>query len=127
MKRIIIFSCLVITTSVYASGTPVVISLIHLLVFPDKFEGMNIRVSGYLQRDTGLKLYLTKEHADANDTPSSILLSDTNKGDISKSTCLSSFVTLEGKFFKSEVSSRHLIANINRVYKPSNNMICWGN
>jgi len=100
------------------------VSFVRLLVEPSKYEGRVLVVAGYLGKD--MNFYLTKDHADAFDFTSSLLISDGNEGEIRHSTCTGSFVEITGEFVQFDPGMFGL-RKISKVFQPSRAKYCFGN
>lgn len=70
-----------------------VVSLVELLTRPRDFEGEIVLVQGYLT--SRMRLYLTKDHAEIADSPSSILVEATGPGLMK---CADAYVAVNGVF-----------------------------
>lgn len=126
--KIILTICLIsffIIKAVLADNQTYSVSLVHLLTEPADYEGLEVEVGGFLKDEINLKLYLTKEHAVASDSLSSVLVSDTKQGDILQSSCLSSFVFVTGIFEKIVNQPGYLIKDIEHIYQPKSGKVCW--
>jgi len=88
----------------------VLVSLVQLLATPEKFEGKQIRVVGFLQSAGQLRLFLTRDHALALDDWSSVRVhDDTPGGSLILSDCPGHYVTITGKFDRDKGSPQALI------------------
>lgn len=77
------------------------LSLVQLIIEPQEYVGHDVSVSGYARMSRGrLFLFLTEEHARADDIVSAVLLEKTQDGvrmeDVTA--CHDSFVTVFGHF-----------------------------
>jgi len=102
-----------------------VVSMVQLLSTPDRFEGKQVRVRGFLESKMGLKLYLTKDHAIARDYPSSLMVSDdTPGGSLTLSDCSDHYVQVTGKFDRLE-GVRWAIVRVDEVLRTDTIESCW--
>ncbi len=99
----------------------IVVPLVKLLVDPHLYDGANVEVMGYI--DGGIYLYLTKDHADNFDYLSSIIISDTDNGDIILSDCLPGYVKIRGLFARTK-DYNYIIKDVTGLYKPGFGP-CW--
>src|SRR5262245_4408920 len=117
--------CLVAATSVAGSpDRPLSAALIRILTEPQLFVGRRVEVPGYLKLDTNLYLYPTREHGEASDFASSLLVSDTDTGEISRSQCLSAFVGIVATLAEVEPHVFGLV-QVERIYRGSSHGDCW--
>lgn len=72
-----------------------IVSMVQLLSRPAEFEGKVVLVKGYLKAGFGMRLYLTKEHANMADSASSIPV-ETPGPELMK--CVDSYVAVSGVF-----------------------------
>ena len=100
----------------------VAVSFVRLLIEPEKYEGRRIDVLGYLAADS--RLYLTKDHASARDGMSSVMVSDTDQGEITSSSCVESYVRIRGRLEEADTSS-FIIVDVDRVFQPTVGTECW--
>ncbi len=114
-------SCALLSTDARARPRQAV-SMVAILANEERYVGREIRVFGYLDR-SGL-LYLTRDHADANDTMSSVGVSDP-EGEILNSTCIGSYVRVYGRLEEGDPGSYSLV-DITGIYQPSSGQYCWG-
>jgi hypothetical protein len=102
---------------------PIRASLSDLLVNADRYAGRRIAVYGYLDRNVGLDLFLTKDHAEGRDFVSAISVADTDNMDVYESGCLDSYVVLTGTFIRSDTD--YVLTAITRVYHSAGTTVCW--
>ena len=108
----------------FANDSPkYVVSMVDLIVRGDQFVDHRVEVFGYLASTGGLHLYLTKDHANAMDTASSILVSDTDNGDIHNSSCMSSYVTVSGVLVELEPGIVGLVS-VESIFQQSSQDFC---
>jgi hypothetical protein len=69
--------------------------MVQLLSHPSEFEGKVILVKGYLKAGFGMRLYLTKEHANMADSASSIPV-EAPRPELMK--CADAYVAVNGVF-----------------------------
>ena len=84
----------------------IVVSMVALLANPAEAEGRVIQVSGYLQHDVGLKLYLTRDHAEIADAVSAIAV---QMPDASVVACAGAYAMVVGKFGRSEFGGYEIL------------------
>jgi len=101
-----------------------VVSMVNLIGSPENYVGMNLQTVGYFRRRGNMRLFLTKEHALISDVVSSILISDTDNGDIYASGCLRSHSEITGKFTRIDPGA-YGIVNVERIYDPIKKVVCW--
>jgi hypothetical protein len=74
------------------------VSLVQLIVNPEKYEGKTIQTKGYLHDAGVATLFLTREHAIMGDIDSAIVVwDDTGNALILRGPCLDRFVLVEGR------------------------------
>ena len=105
-----------------AGQDPASVSMVDLLANEERYVARVIEVVGYLHVDTSL--YLTKEHAEAFDGLSAVLVSDTSEGDITSSPCIGSYVRVRGKLIETDPQS-YVLVGVNQIFQPSTNSFCW--
>jgi hypothetical protein len=98
------------------------VSFIRLLTEPERYEGKRIEVLGYLTAQG--RLYLTKDHAAERDAMSSVMVSDTDQGEITSSSCVDSYVRIRGRLEQADVAS-FIIVDVERAFQPSQGAECW--
>ena len=104
-----------------ANSSPRVASMIELIAFPDRYAGEFVAVKGYFGIDT---LFLTKDNADMRDYASSIMISDTAKGEIYSSGCSDHYVEIWGNVSLS-FGGRVLLKDITKISFPSSLESCF--
>ena len=72
-------------------------SMVELLARPGEYEGALIEVKGFYGGIFYTLLFLTRDHAEIDDTDSAFLVIDETEGFISKH-CAGYYVTIEGRF-----------------------------
>ena len=92
----------------------IAVSLVQLLVYPERYVGQRVGVDGYLS--TSMNLYLTSEHAKAHDALSSIIVSDADDGGITYSDCVDSFVSITATFIHLEYG-QYALVNVTRIHR----------
>jgi hypothetical protein len=103
---------------------PAMVSIVHLLTSPERYVNQRIAVTGYFGRDR--RLFMTEDHAKISDTLSSIGVSDTDEGDLWRSSCLESYMRIAGKFVQMEPTPySYGIVQVEEVYDPVKREICW--
>ena len=102
----------------------VVTSLVMLLTNPAGYDGKVVEVVGYLQRGLGLRLYLTRDHAQAGDIASAIEL---EQPDASPGKCAGAYVQVIGRFGQSEYGDFLILEtlSIDRLTKSGLYEQCW--
>ena len=122
-RQIVLAAMTIMVTSACLASTPTyVVSMIQLLDSLGRYEGKTVSVKGYLDTFTGLKLYLTKDHAIIHDFPSSILVSE--EPGISDSECADSYVEIVGKIVRLN-SSIFAIVDLTKISNPIDGNVCW--
>lgn len=101
-----------------------VVSMVNLIGSPEDYVGMNLQTVGFFKRHGNMRLFLTKEHALISDVVSSILISDTDNGDIYASGCLRSYSEITGNFTLIDPGA-YGIVSVERIYDPIEKMVCW--
>ena len=101
------------------------VSLIELLAVPEKFNGKEISVIGYLNGTITFDLYLSRDHANILDRESSIeIIDNTPDGSLIQSSCASNYVQVKGTF-KKRADSMYVIAYIKSVSIMESLKTCW--
>lgn len=91
-------------------------SLVSLLVDPGSFNGRRIQVIGFLHHPN-LRLYLTREHSEAGDVASSVIVRDSSSdGSLIRSNCIGNYARIVGEFKDRELFPE-LVFN--------NEDVCW--
>lgn len=103
---------------------PILVSMVNLISEPDRYVDQKLAVIGYFGKYVNMHLFLTEDHATVSDTFSSILVSDTDDGDLYRSKCLMTYMEITGKFVKVEPNS-YGIVDVERVYDPLKGEVCW--
>jgi len=91
--------------------TPLLVSMVKLLVSPEEFENQYISVAGFLSK-RGTRLYLSEEHLGVLDVSSSIHVriayrdSDKSESGVAQTGCEHQFLRISG-FFKRVQSDKH--------------------
>jgi hypothetical protein len=98
--------------------------MVNLISEPDRYVDQKLAVIGYFGKYVNMHLFLTEDHATVSDTFSSILVSDTDDGDLYRSKCLMTYMEITGKFVKVEPNS-YGIVDVERVYDPLKGEVCW--
>lgn len=120
----VLFAALIFSSPCIADTSAKPVSLIELLTFPDRYVGDVIVVKGYLDVHAGLQLFLTKEHAEMRDYVSSIIISDTDNGDIVKSKCIGSYAEVKGTV-DLQMGIVLILSNVTKIINPSTAVTCW--
>lgn len=109
--------------SVFSTSTlgRVSISMIHLLVYGDRFDGARVEVFGYIGGFRSPALYLTKDHA--NDPVSSVYLEVSNAMIEDFVKCRSRYVTVVGDVIIDEGILS--IGNISSIYDSERGEYCY--
>lgn len=106
------------------SDTPaIILPLVRLIVHPELFVGARVQVIGYLEDTVNLEIFLTKDHAIMRDYASSILVNDTDTGEITFSECTSKYVEITGDFERTE-DNNFIITNVTKI-QTEEYKICW--
>jgi hypothetical protein len=107
-----------------ATNTPVsAVSMVELIVGGEKYINRRIEVFGFLASNTSLQVYLSRDHAKAGDSVSSIEVSDTDEGDIHFSDCMSSYVIITGTLI--ELDHVLVLSSVEKIFQPSSSSFCW--
>ena len=109
------------TTSLHDS--PIAVSMIHLIASPDAFEGLKVRVLGYVGGLSSSTLFLTREHSEAGDSMSSIHLSlESNNKPFSGESCdgFYTYVTGTVKARKFKLYSLISLVDVEKIRIASN-------
>jgi len=121
--NVILIYLLLLPNLVHADVYPV--SLVELLAVPEKYDGKEIAVIGYLKDTTSLDLYLSRDHAKILDLESSIQVIDTTPdGLLFQSSCAPNYVRVKGTFIK-RADSMYVIAYIKSVSIIESLKTCW--
>ena len=79
------------------------VSIIQLIGNPDRYEGLEVRVSGYLViKREGDALYLSKEHSDHSLSENALWINLSNKEADQWESFSHSYVTIYGEFSSSQ-------------------------
>lgn len=115
-----------ITVTACATALPntINVSMAELIMDPAPYVGQTISVKGYFKRHANLRLFLTDDHARILDFESSILLSDTDKGDLHRLDCLEKYVKLVGTI-AAHTPSSYAIVHIQRIDNLDSGEVCW--
>jgi len=100
------------------------ITLVDLLATPQDFVGQTVSVVGYLAAHANLELFLTKEHADARDYVSSIVVGDYDDLPLRHSKCQGEMVEVTGVIIPG-TARNFVIGNVSRIAILSTNASCW--
>ena len=95
-----------------------------LIVGGEKYVNHRVEVFGYLESTGNIHVYLSKDHAKADDTVSSILVSDTDELEIYHSDCMSSYVNITGTLIEFDHGLLGLAA-VEKIFQPSSSSYCW--
>jgi len=118
---VIVFSSLMITTKAAEGHYPV--SIIELIVIPEKYLGKTIRVKGYFEFGTSSMIYLNQTSAEIGDTPSAVsVIDETKDGSLIKS-CNKKYVVVSGRFIK--FRNRFEISDVTKVLDLEKMEACW--
>ena len=124
-KKIICICLLVLLLPNIVSASVYPVSLVQLLVTPEKYDGKDITVIGYLKHTITLQLYLTRDHANMLDKRSSItILDNTSDGSLLQSSCAPSYVQIRGTFKRIKYSM-YVIYDVKEVLQMDNLKICY--
>ena len=96
-------------------------SIVDLLQKPEVFDGECVFLHGYLSMD---HLYLTKEYAEIFAFELSILVSDTDEGDLSHSECDGSYVEIEARFHV-PTKEPPILFDVQKLGDPRDGKTCW--
>ena len=107
------------------SDDVVLVSMVQLLTNPDDYAGKAVEVTGYLQKNPTLQLFLSKDHGAARDIQSSVIVSDdTPGGSLTQSGCLDQYVKVTGTFNRLEGVAWH-IKRVQKIRKADTGHMCW--
>jgi hypothetical protein len=126
VRALIVVGAMIITAPALSDRrNEITVSLIQLLVTPDKYDQKFVWVIGYLESGPNLNLYLTKDHARVFDHASSIGVHDTTVGGtLTSSSCVGSFVRVRGVFGKLE-GLFPAIVDVEEVENLEGRGSCW--
>ena len=113
-----------ISACAVASPNTVNVSMAELIMDPAPYVGQTVAVTGYFKRHANLHLFLTDDHAEILDFESSILLSDTDEGDLHQLDCLERHVRVVGMLIAHSHGS-YAIVDIQRIDDPGAEEVCW--
>ena len=127
MKKLIILSLAVFTwffvIACEAEQDERTVSLVELIVLPEKYVGHKIRVKGFFEAGISAAIYLNHISAEITDTSSSILVLDpTSNGELTLS-CENRYVAISGQLIDSH--NRYVVANVEKVLDIQNREYCW--
>jgi hypothetical protein len=101
------------------------VSVVRLLTDPKEFSGKQIEVTGYLQKNPTLRLFLSKDHGAARDIQSSVIVSDDSTGgSLTQSGCLNQYVQVTGTF-DLLMGAAWAIVNVEDVMHVETVETCW--
>lgn len=98
------------------------VSMVQLIVTPERFVGARLEVSGYLIRQ---RLYLTREHAELLDHSSSVELTNEFLPDDGKSPCANALVRVTGQFVETKPGATYMISDVTQIFLPSSRTPCY--
>ena len=99
------------------------VSLVELIVLPEKSVGKKIMVKGFFEVGISAAVYSNHISAEIMDTSSSIIVLDpTSSGELTLS-CDKTYVAIKGRFIESH--NQYVIADVVRVLKIGNLESCW--
>ena len=121
---LLVFFCSYPGNALARQQADVVTSLVMLLTNPAGYDGKVVEVVGYLERDVGLTLYLTRDHARAWDIASAISIEQL---DASPGKCAGAYVRVIGRFGQSEYGDFLILQtlSIDRLTKSGQYEQCW--
>lgn len=99
------------------------VPLMELILFPERYEReVRVEVVGFLDREAGLRLFVSRDLAEENDFASSIVVGDGPSGEITFSTC-AGYVRIRGsaRTFPEGVS----LGKIERIEVAGTDGVCW--
>lgn len=100
------------------------LSMVHLIVAPQTFVDRRVSLTGYLNMQANLLLFLTKDHASVSDYASSITVGSPDNFDVFDSPCVDSYVNIQGKVF--EVAGPGIVlGDISKIVHAESNVVCW--
>lgn len=107
------------------SDDAVPVSVIQLVANPDDFAGKAIEVTGYLQKNPTLRLFLSKDHGTARDIQSSVIVSDDTPGGLlTQSGCLGQYVKITGTFDRL-MGAAWAVVRVREVRRAETAEMCW--
>ena len=124
----VVWCCLLMTICVrsVADNTQFTsVSVTKILVTPEIYDGEAIKVIGYLYLYPTLGLYLTRDHAEAGDWESLVLISQ-RAGDsfLAESDCVSKYVQVYGTL-KANREGRSEIMDVQKIVSRDPVSVCW--
>lgn len=125
LSRFVLFSITALVFSAcIASEGPYKVSLIELLISPDRYVGEKVSVKGFLDSDVNLYLFLTADHAKIDDYVSAISVGDVSGFRITESNCIDSYVEVSGTLI-SLPGPFVSIADVSVITDAVSNEVCW--
>ena len=107
------------------SDDAVPVSVVQLVANPDDFAGKAIAVTGYLQKNPTLRLFLSKDHGAARDIQSSVIVSDdTSGGSLTQSGCLDQYVKVTGTLDRL-MGAAWAVVRVREVRDAETAEMCW--
>ncbi len=107
------------------SDDAVPVSVVQLVTNPDDFAGKAIAVTGYLQKNPTLRLFLSKDHGAARDIQSSVIVSDdTSGGSLTQSGCLDQYVKVTGTLDRL-MGAAWAVVRVREVRDAETAEMCW--
>ena len=107
------------------SDDAVPVSVVQLVTNADDFAGKAIEVTGYLQKNPTLRLFLSKDHGTARDIQSSVIVSDdTPGGSLTQSGCLDQYVKVTGTLDRL-MGAAWAVVRVQEIRDAETAKICW--
>ena len=101
------------------------VALMELILFPDRYEKeVRVEVVGYLVKEGGLQLFMSRDLAEGHDFASSIHVGDSATGEITFSTC-EGYVRIRGSAMVMGPGEGVTLGKIESIKSVSTNEICW--
>ena len=101
------------------------VSFVELLVNPAEYTGLRVRVVGFLALDPSLRIFLTRDHAEAVDDESAFeVIDDTVDGSIIASSCTGTYVRIDGRF-REVMNGAWAIVELEEIIKLDDISTCW--
>ena len=107
------------------SDDVVLVSMVQLLTNPDDYAGKAVEVTGYLQKNPTLQLFLSKDHGAARDIQSSVIVSDdTEDGSLTQSGCLDQYIKVTGTLDRL-MGAAWAVVRVQEVRDAETAEMCW--
>ena len=127
-RRVFVVVIALLAASCSGAGTgegAVPVSMVQLITDPGGVAGRTVEVTGYLQKNPTLRLFLSRDHGIARDIQSSVIVSDdTSDGSLTQSGCLDKYVKITGTLDRF-MGAAWAIVRVQDVMQVDTVETCW--